>query len=141
MKLIISFSGRPGGNCTRIAEFIAAPEDKIVRFCSLNVHSCSNCDYECFSGPCKYRDDDIYGLYDEMCNYEKVILIAGGYDKNSSYDELLEVCKDNVLKVILETDLLKLKKLWIETSPCHLKENNAEKRDIKRAEIIKGVIK
>ena len=42
---------------------------------------------------------------------------------------------------LLETDLLKLKKLWIETSPCHLMENSAEKRDIKRAEIIKGVIK
>ena len=96
MNLIISFSGRPGGNCTRIAEFIAAPEDKIVHFCNLNVHSCSNCDYECFAGPCKYRDDDIYGLYDEMCNYEKVILIVPMYCGNPSslYFIFNERCQD-----------------------------------------------
>ena len=35
-------------------------------------------------------------------SYNKpIILIAGGYDKNSSYDELLEACKANVYALVL----------------------------------------
>jgi hypothetical protein len=35
-------------------------------------------------------------------SYNKpIILIAGGYDKNSNYDELLETCKTNVYALVL----------------------------------------
>ena len=35
-------------------------------------------------------------------SYNKpIILIAGGYDKNSNYDELLEACKSNVYALVL----------------------------------------
>lgn len=96
MKLIISFSGRRGGNCDQIAEFIASDGDKTVYFRDLDIHPCSGCDYECFSGECKYKADDIYGLYNEMCGYEKVILIVPMYCGNPSslYFIFNERCQD-----------------------------------------------
>ncbi len=96
MRLIISFSGRENGNCDRIARYIASSDDKIVRFRQLQVHPCSGCDYECFGGECKYRSDDIYSLYDEMCRYEKVILIVPMYCGNPSslYFIFNERCQD-----------------------------------------------
>lgn len=84
MDLIISFSGRANGNCDRVAGFIAAPNDKIVSFRSLKVHSCSNCGYECFKGACKYREDDIYPLYRSMTEYDRVILLVPMYGGNPS---------------------------------------------------------
>ena len=82
MKLIISFSGRENGNCDDIARYIAAGGDRIVHFRELNVHPCSGCGYECFHGECKYRADDSYGLYGEMCAYDKVVLIVPMYCGN-----------------------------------------------------------
>ncbi len=84
MKLIISFSGRENGNCDQIANYIATDEDKVLAFRDLNTHGCSNCNYECFDGVCKYRDDDVYGLYESMCGYEKIVLVVPMYCGNPS---------------------------------------------------------
>ena len=84
MNLIISFSARSTGNCGRIAEYIRAPGDKLVHFKDMHSHSCSNCDYECFHGVCKYREDDIYSLFDSMQGYDKIILIIPMYCGNPS---------------------------------------------------------
>ena len=84
MKLIISFSARKGGNCDEIAQYLAEEEDKILYFRDLNVHNCKKCDYECFNDGCKYRDDEIYHLYDSMINYQKVILVVPMYCSNPS---------------------------------------------------------
>lgn len=95
-NLIISFSGRENGNCDQIAQYIASDSDRIVPFRELNVHPCYGCGYECFSGECKYRADDIYGLYSNMCNYKKVILIVPMYCGNpaSLYFIFNERCQD-----------------------------------------------
>lgn len=96
MKLIISFSGRKNGNCDRIAKYIATEEDKIIYLREWNIHPCMNCNYECFEGGCVYRDDAIYGIYDEMCNYDKVIFIVPMYCGNPSslYFIFNERCQD-----------------------------------------------
>lgn len=96
MNLIISFSGRAGGNCDQIADFIASDNDRIVHFRKLNVHPCSGCSYECFRGACVYRSDDIYGLYSEMCSYDRVILLVPMYCGNpaSLYFTFNERCQD-----------------------------------------------
>lgn len=96
MKLIISFSGRKGGNCDQIAEHIASVGDKIICFRELDVHPCSGCEYECFGGVCRYRQDDIYGLYSEMCGYDKVVLIVPMYCGNPAalYFIFQERCQD-----------------------------------------------
>lgn len=83
-KLLISFSARKDGNCDEIAKFLAKEEDKIIYFRDLNVHSCSNCDYECFDDSCKYRNDDIYSLLDEISNYQKVVFVVPMYCGNPS---------------------------------------------------------
>lgn len=95
-KLIISFSGRENGNCDRIARYIASGGDRIVLFRELNVHPCYGCGYECFSGECIYRNDDIYGLYREMESCDKVILIVPMYCGNpaSLYFIFNERCQD-----------------------------------------------
>ena len=71
MNMIISFSGRENGNCDSISEYIASKDDSIIYFRNLNVHECSGCKYECFKGRCKYRQDDIYNLYENMLSYDK----------------------------------------------------------------------
>lgn len=83
-KLIIGFSGRMNGNCDQIASYIGTEKDKIVRFADLKVHPCSDCDYQCFRGSCRYREDDVYGLYSEMLSYDKVILLVPIYCGNPS---------------------------------------------------------
>lgn len=96
MNLIISFSARENGNCDQIAKYIATEDDKIVYFRKCNVHPCMNCNYECFQGECIYRGDDIYSIYDEMCQYDKVIFLVPMYCGNPSslYFIFNERCQD-----------------------------------------------
>lgn len=84
MKLIISFSARTGGNCGDIARYIAAPEDKVVHFRDLHARGCTDCEYECFRGECKHRDDGVYDLYASMTRCDRVVLIVPMYGGNPS---------------------------------------------------------
>lgn len=95
-KILISFSARKDGNCDEIAKFLANEEDKIIYFRDLNIHNCSNCDYECFDNSCKYRNDDIYALLETITNCQKVVLIVPMYCGNpaSSYFVFNERCQD-----------------------------------------------
>ena len=81
-KLFISFSARENGNCDEIAKYLAGEEDKVIYFRKMNVHNCSECNYECFSDYCKYHNDDIYNLYNEMNDYQKIVLIVPMYCGN-----------------------------------------------------------
>ena len=96
MNLIISFSGRAKGNCDSIAEFISNQGDQIIYFRDKNIHACSRCEYECLAGECKYRGDDLYGIYDSMLRFDKVILIVPMYCGNPSslYFTFNERCQD-----------------------------------------------
>lgn len=82
MNLIISFSGRANGNCDDIARYIATEEDTTIYLRNLNIHDCSDCSYECFEGHCKYRQDDIYNLYQSMLGFDKVYFIVPMYCGN-----------------------------------------------------------
>ena len=96
MRLFISFSARINGNSDGIAQYLANQEDKIIYFRDLNIHSCRNCHYECFSNYCRYHNDDMYTLYNEMLNYQKVVLIVPMYCGNPSslYFIFNERCQD-----------------------------------------------
>lgn len=96
MNLIITFSGRNGGNCSSVANYIKNKEDHIIDFKSLNIHSCSDCEYECFAGQCRYREDDIYDLYDSFLQYDRVYIIVPMYCGNPSslYYIFNERCQD-----------------------------------------------
>ncbi len=82
MDLIISFSGRENGNCDLISRYIASETDRVVYFRELDVHDCSGCKYECFDSRCKYREDDIYRLYESMSDYGKVFFVVPMYCGN-----------------------------------------------------------
>lgn len=96
MKLIIHFSAREDGNCGSIARYIASPEDRVIRYGELRATGCDSCGYECFDGRCKYRDDGVYGLYQSMTQYERVILVVPMYGGNpcSSYFAFCERGQD-----------------------------------------------
>jgi len=96
MNLIISFSGRVNGNCDDVSNYIASQDDTILYFRNLDVHGCSNCNYECFEGNCKYRQDEMYNLYESMLRYDKVFLIVPMYCGNPSslYFMFNERCQD-----------------------------------------------
>lgn len=65
--------------------------------------------------------------------FKSAYMISG-----SEYLSLLSLVRMGTYIGLCNSDILKLKRLWVETSPCHLKEPSANKRDIKRAEIIKN---
>lgn len=61
---IISFSGkREKGNCYDLMQFMSNSliDKKIavneINFKKLNIHNCTNCNYECFSTGCPYLND------------------------------------------------------------------------------------
>lgn len=96
MRLFISFSARSGGNSDEVAKYLSENGDKIVYFRDLNVGGCKNCNYECFSDYCRYRNDGIYNLYNDFKNYNKVVLIVPMYCGNPSslYFAFNERCQD-----------------------------------------------
>ncbi len=81
-NLFISFSARENGNSIDIAKSLMAQNDKLIMFKDLRYTPCSNCNYECFSGICKYRNDDIYSLIDSFSKYKKIVFIIPIYCSN-----------------------------------------------------------
>lgn len=96
MKLFISFSARPNGNCDNIAHFLSNEEDEIIYFRNNKYHPCVNCNYECFEDSCKYRNDDLYHMLEHMQEYKKIIFIVPMYCANPSslYFIFNERCQD-----------------------------------------------
>ncbi len=84
MKLFISFSARKNGNCDNIAHFLSTEQDKIIYFRDKQYHMCTNCDYECFSSWCKYHNDEIYNIFEDMQKFDKIIFIVPMYCGNQS---------------------------------------------------------
>lgn len=84
MRLFVSFSARESGNCSQIIDYLKEPQDKVIYYKNLKTHSCSDCGYECLNAQCKYRDDDVYGLYTSFLECEKVILLVPMYCGNAS---------------------------------------------------------
>ena len=96
MNLVISFSGRENGNCDNIANYIGGEKDTVLTFRNLNVHDCSNCQYECFHEKCIYREDDIYTVFEKMPLFDKIFLVVPMYCGNPSslYFKFNERCQD-----------------------------------------------
>lgn len=84
MRIIVSFSARTSGNCAEIARFVAAPEDRIIHYASLDAHACAGCGYECFGGTCPYQADDVIALYKAMAEAEQTVLLVPMYGGNPS---------------------------------------------------------
>ena len=58
--------------------------DRYIAFKDLSYHSCSKCNYECFTKICKYRNDDIYQLIDASLKFKSIVLLVPMYCSNPS---------------------------------------------------------
>lgn len=83
-KIFISFSARDFGNCYDVAHHKMNERDRYVAFKDLSYHSCSKCNYECFTKKCKYRNDDIYKLIDASLKFKNIVLLVPMYCSNPS---------------------------------------------------------
>ncbi|HCT90528.1 MAG TPA: hypothetical protein DF613_03965 [Lachnospiraceae bacterium] len=96
MNIIVSFSGRCGGNCDAIAKYISSGDDCLLFMRELSTQPCANCSYECMSGPCKYRDDGTYAFFEKLSLADKIFFIIPMYCGNPSalYFIMNERCQD-----------------------------------------------
>lgn len=95
-NIYISFSGRNNGNCFDIASHLMKKNDKYIAFKDISYNPCSNCEYQCFKGICKYRNDDIYKLIQSSLTYKNLVLLVPMYCSNPSslYFTFLERMQD-----------------------------------------------
>lgn len=83
-NVYISFSGRSNGNCFDIAHHLMKKSDKYIAFKDISFNQCSKCEYECFKGECKYRNDDVYRLINASLTYKNIIFLVPIYCSNPS---------------------------------------------------------
>ena len=81
--LVISFSGRSGGNCDSISDYIAQrnePQCTVFRFSEQKIHPCGGCRYECFGKePCPYLADPEYELLESICQSDLTYFVIPNY--------------------------------------------------------------
>lgn len=81
--LVISFSGRSGGNCDSISDFIAQynePQCTVFRFSEQKIQPCGGCRYECFGKePCPYLADPEYELLESICQSDLTYFVIPNY--------------------------------------------------------------
>lgn len=63
LNIIVSFSGRRDGNCDMIAKYISAKDDLVLFMRETCLRPCTDCNYDCMPGQCKYYGDGIYSLF------------------------------------------------------------------------------
>jgi len=86
MKIaIINFSGRRGGNCHDIAEFISVKHVQnnvtLLNMCDMDVNPCGKCGYECFSRDktCPYAADDVAAIYAAVSSSDAAFYVVPNY--------------------------------------------------------------
>jgi len=87
----IAFSARKKGNCFNCIEYVLAKLEKhrfqteIVNIYDLQVKSCNNCDYECFSKELRGKEekcpinDDVAKIYSKMKKADVIVLAVPTY--------------------------------------------------------------
>lgn len=81
---VISFSGRSGGNCGKIAELIGARFDgrvKLFDFSALDIAPCGKCGYDCFEAAesCPYINDSVCEIYEAVSESDLAFFIVPNY--------------------------------------------------------------
>lgn len=83
MVTILSFSGRPDGNCSHIASRIMEriPFSNIYSFSDFEISPCGRCEHECFQTreKCPHFSDMEFRLLDAVCNSEIAYYILPNY--------------------------------------------------------------
>lgn len=80
---IVPFSGRPGGNCSRIAEIIRQKEREaaVYDFSALSITPCGCCNYECFQQreKCPHFSDPEFTICEAIANSDLAYFIVPNY--------------------------------------------------------------
>lgn len=80
---IISFSSRKNGNCAQIGKLIQSmkQESALFDFSEFEVHTCGECNYECFENreACAYIDDMEYKMLETITQSEMVYFFLPNY--------------------------------------------------------------
>lgn len=84
LHIIVSFSGRRDGNCDMIAKYISSKDDFVLFMREICLQPCTDCDYACMSGQCKYYGDGIYSLFEKFSMADKIFFIVPMYCGNPS---------------------------------------------------------
>lgn len=82
-ECIVSFSGRSGGNCSRIAEIIQQKkvDAAVYDFSVLSITPCSHCRYECFEQreKCPHFSDPEFAICEEIAKSDIAYFIVPNY--------------------------------------------------------------
>lgn len=80
---IVSFSGRSGGNCSRIAEGIRQKKGDatVYDFSALSITPCGRCRYECFQQreKCPHFDDPEFTICEAIAHSDLAYFIVPNY--------------------------------------------------------------
>lgn len=83
--LVLNFSGKAGmGNGESLGRFICDSVThgaRLINYRDLRITACNRCNYECFkkNTHCRYIDDDLAPLYDDILSAGSVIFIIPVY--------------------------------------------------------------
>lgn len=80
--IVVSFSGRPNGNCAQIARYVSSlTGGDIFSFAELDIHPCGKCDYQCFANgaDCPFIGDDVFRLFDAIIHCGRAIFVLPNY--------------------------------------------------------------
>lgn len=82
-ECIVSFSGRFGGNCSRIANVIRQmkKEATVYDFSNFSITPCGQCKYECFQQRerCPYFDDMEFAICESITNSDLTYFVVPNY--------------------------------------------------------------
>ena len=78
--LILDFSPRPDGNCAAISKYIVKSfcDASVIKITDLDIKSCTDCDYQCFSDKCPHPDD-LFKLYDSILESDLIYFLIPNY--------------------------------------------------------------
>lgn len=85
MISVVSFSGRRGGNCDRIADVICrhykGEQLSLFRFSEKEISACGRCEYECFNAlkACPYVSDGLFSLYTDIIASDLAYYLVPNY--------------------------------------------------------------
>lgn len=79
-KVVVSFSGRPDGNCAGVGEYAARLlRGEHVRFAELRAEPCGGCGCECLRGGACPKQDGVSALYEKLSRAQECAFVLPNY--------------------------------------------------------------
>lgn len=88
--LLISFSSRDEGNCSRILKHCSKLSNdrgmvaEVLKIYDMNIEECGGCDYYCFKNGACLKEDDLLEVYEKCFKADKIIFAIPTFSGNLS---------------------------------------------------------